>query len=59
MQEIIARCDHCGRRLSDDNDFFGIELDLGHSWNECDLCAECFEELVNMVEKFIGKRKVD
>ena len=54
MQEIIYKCDHCGKTIDPMHDYDDAELDLAHHWYRCDLCSDCLKELCDMVEKYIN-----
>ena len=47
-----AFCDHCGKELDAMKDYDDVKIELGHLWREHDLCADCLEELKELVDKF-------
>ena len=56
MKKFI--CDHCGKEINDKDDYIDCEIDFEEYEFDCDLCAECKEELISntiaAIEKFIG-----
>lgn len=57
MKQIIYYCDHCGQIINNMTDYVGIKLELNAVGMDCDLCKECYEELIGNVEKFVEKKK--
>ena len=45
-------CDHCGKEMDIMRDFDDLQIDMGHKWTTTDLCAECLDELYNLVCSF-------
>lgn len=60
MQELVVKCDHCGKKLDLSNqshDYDGAEIDMGYNWLQCDLCSDCMKELYQYVLKYVGQSK--
>lgn len=62
MREEKYFCDHCGKEITDDNDYCDKEIDVCSAYiPSVDLCLDCYEELGLIVERFClhGKNYVD
>lgn len=58
MQELVVKCDHCGKKLDLSNqshDYESVEIDFGHNWLQCDLCESCMKEIYNYVSEYVGQ----
>ena len=59
MKKFI--CDHCGKVITNKNDYIDYEIEFEQIVYPCDLCAKCFDEIVDnttkTIEKFIGGDK--
>ena len=57
MQRTLIKCDHCGKEMDRMMDYDDLQIDMGHKWTTCDLCAECLDELYEVVISFLTHRK--
>ena len=60
MKEAKTFCDHCGKQINQFTEYGDLEIELNHIGIETDLCAECFDELCDIIKNFCkkeGKRK--
>ena len=55
MRVIKDYCDHCGKELNCMKDYGDTEITI-HTFFTTDLCAECINELDNIVLKFCCKK---
>ena len=46
-------CDHCGKKINPVNDYTDIEINDFDFIKTVDLCKECFDQLCDMIRKFI------
>lgn len=53
MKKQICVCDHCGTELNPMNGYSDLEIDDFDFVKEVDLCTECYQELCDIVRKFI------
>ena len=55
MSEVKYRlCDHCGKRLDEMKDFVEYEIDE-YGRLKADLCANCYDDLNDVIKQFITK----
>ena len=52
MKSNKIYCDHCGKELDTMHDFDDTQIDMAHKWTTADLCAECLNELYEVVCTF-------
>ena len=56
-------CDHCGKELDAIKDKDHISIDFEGDFFPCDLCAECYNYIINnitnQIKEFIGDTKND
>ena len=55
MRKEVYICDHCGKELNPMKDYTDFEIDNFNFVKEVDLCEKCFDELGNLVKKFVSK----
>lgn len=55
MIKEVYICDHCGKELDCMEDYTEMEIDDFNFWKKVDLCKNCYQELNDMIEKFISK----
>ena len=55
MKKQICVCDHCGAEFNPINGYSDTKLDDLDFYLEVDLCTDCFNELCDMVKKFIPR----
>lgn len=56
MRKEVYICDHCGKEIDCIKDYTEIEIDDFNFDKEVDLCTTCYQELNDIVEKFVSKR---
>lgn len=54
MTVHYQKCDHCGKKLNDMEDYIEVDIDLGAKTYCADICKECMKELEKTVGIFIG-----
>lgn len=56
MRKSVYICDHCGQEFDSDG---YTEIDLGDFpfIEEADLCSECYDEIIDIVGKFMPRIK--
>ena len=57
MEKIKIYCDHCGKELDTMRDFDYTQIDIAHKWAVADLCAECLDELYDIICNFCAIKK--
>ena len=59
MQRMLIRCDHCGKILDAMHDYDNIDIIICSPIpsNSADLCADCFNDLINKVEAYLHVAK--
>ena len=55
MRKTVFTCDHCGKELDEMYDYNDIAIDDFAKYVETDLCAECYNELSNIILQYINK----
>lgn len=55
MEKIIHICDHCGKTLDEHFDYVGVAAFPAPLCFEMDLCANCAEELADIIEAYCTK----
>ena len=56
MKENKIYCDHCGKVLDTMTDFDDVQIEMAHKWTTADLCAECLDELYDIVCAFCERK---
>ena len=57
MKKQICICDHCGAEFNPINGYGDMELNDLDFVKEVDLCTDCFNELCDIVRKFIREEQ--
>ena len=57
MKKTIYTCDHCGKELNEMNDFTDMKIDNFIDYVSADLCSDCFNELNEMVLKYVNQKQ--
>lgn len=52
MTVVKTYCDHCGKELSDMDDYISMNVEIAYMEFQADLCAECHKELVEVAKVF-------
>ena len=55
MKKTEFFCDHCGFGVNERDEYPELKIQLNHITVECDLCSDCFGDLVSQVKEFCGK----
>lgn len=58
MTVMKMYCDHCGKELNDMTDYTCVDIEVGYTEIETDLCKSCYEQLVKVVKDFCQAEKV-
>ena len=59
MRRSEMYCDHCGKVIDPMADFDDTTIEMAHKWTTADLCAECLEELYDIVLAFCKQKGGD
>lgn len=54
MQKIIFTCDHCGKTLDKEHNYTDLELVNFTDYVKTDLCAKCYNELNNIILRYLN-----
>lgn len=59
MNHNYYTCDHCGKRLDYNDPYTDTCAELKTKYWEMDLCDECYNELADLIGRFVsaGKEK--
>lgn len=57
MKSNKIYCDHCGKEMDGMTDFDNTLIEMAHKWTTADLCAECLDELYEVVCAFCKKKE--
>ena len=53
MKNLIYKCDHCGKQLNGMKDYTEIEIEFCGDKICCDLCQDCYKELLKRTKDFV------
>ena len=59
MKSYKVLCDHCGKELNEMKDYVDLSIDLNHIWRTHDLCAECLEDLKDVIDRFCTNKPTE
>lgn len=48
-------CDHCGKEITDHDDYVEYEIEFEGDEYKCDLCAKCKHTIVEKIEKELNE----
>ena len=55
MTVLKQYCDHCGKELNSMEDYSDTVIDFCTDYLEADLCASCYEEILNITKAFLNR----
>ena len=55
MKEQKIFCDRCGAEINSFTEYRDLEIELNHISVETDLCENCFENLVCIINNYCNK----
>lgn len=55
MRKEVYTCDHCGKEIDSMNDYTEMEINNFDFFAEVDLCKKCYQEVSDIVKKFVNK----
>jgi len=58
MRKTVYMCDHCGAEFNPMNGYDDIEISDFDFVKKVDLCTECYQELCDIVRKFVHEDTV-